>query len=409
VLAVACQALVVLLLAEVAVRVAATRSRSLRTVMQASVDATGFTDATTLPELMERTMLGFSPYDVQYGFVLNSRSFRTREVASGSGFDGVRIVALGDSFTFASGGLPHEHHWTTALERRLARRREQAVQVLRLGVPGTGPAFQLRLWQLEAAGLKPGAVVLGFFVGNDFTDHQGDCGELCGGERSLVADLASSSALVRAGRNLIRIRRARAGRQTTPAADLSPGLKPGEPVPGYRDDFDPDKPSFRREEFVAIEARRMALCLRSEAAAFESLLARVSPEVLQLVAEVEHTGARCIVMMIPDQYQVDDGLVDEVLKATGNRREDYDIERPQRRLAEILEAEGVEVLDLLPVFRAKAGRGPFYRPSDTHWNRAGNRVAAAALADALGSGAPNASGAVFGDGFEDGSPAAWKP
>jgi len=408
VLVVACQVLVVLLLAEAAVRLAATRSRSLRMVMQASADATDFTDAGTLPELMERTMLGFSPYDVQYGFVLNSRSFRTREYQPGANVGGWRIVALGDSFTFASGGLPHEHHWTTALERRLARRGEQAVEVLRLGVPGTGPAFQLRLWQLEAAALMPDAVVLGFFVGNDFTDHRGDCGVLCGGERSLSGGLASSSALYRTGRNLVRVLEARADREATPAAELAPGLKPGEPVPGYRDAFNPDKPSFRRDDFVAIEARRMALCLRSEDAAFEALLTRVAAELVQLAAEVKATGARFIVMVIPDQYQVDDGLVEEVLAATGNRREDYDLQRPQRRLTAVLEAEDVEVLDLLPVFRAKAERGPFYRPSDTHWNRAGNRIAAAALARTLGSGAPATSAAVFGDGFESGSAAGWE-
>lgn len=399
-----CQLLVIVLLAEVAVRVAATRSRSLRMVLHASTGSTDFSDAESLPELMERTMLGFSPFTVEYGFVLNSRSLRTREYVPGEPFDGLRVVALGDSFTFASGGMPHEQHWTTVIERRMGKRMEQPVEVLRLGVPGTGPAFQLRLWQLEASILEPDVVVLGFFVGNDFVDHQGDCGELGGGDRGLGVRLTSSSALFRAGRNLIRIRRARGEPSVAPTGPSNVAhAGPGEPVPGYRKSFDPDKPSFRREDFIAIEARRMALCLRSQENAFEDLLAGVAPVVLRLVAEVEGVGARCVVMVIPDQYQVDDVLLDEVLDATGNHREDYDLDRPQRRLVETLETGGAEVLDLLPVFRAKAGRGAHYRPCDTHWNRRGNLVAATALMGRLFSAPPGGIEAGSDDGFESGS------
>lgn len=405
----ACQLLVIVLLAEVAVRVAATRNRNLRMVLHASADATDFSDAETLPELMERTMLGFSPFAVEYGFVLNSRSFRTREYVPDQPFDGLRVVALGDSFTFASGGLPHEHHWTTIAERRLGKRMDQPVEILRMGVPGTGPAFQLRMWEVEAAGLEPDVVILGFFVGNDFVDHRGDCGELCGGDRGFAAGPASISALYRAGRNLIRIRQARGDwdETATGAPDAVPAPA-GEPVPGYRESFNPDRPSFRREEFIAIEARRMALCLRSEEDAFEELLALAADEVLQLVAEVEGSGARCVVMLIPDQYQVDDGLVDEVLRATGNHREDYDLDRPQRRFAGVLEGEGAEVLDLLRVFRSKADRGALYRPFDTHWNRRGNSVAAAALTRFLTSAPPVDSADVFGDSFEGGSADSWR-
>jgi len=402
---IAIQLLVVLVLAEVAVRLVATHHRGLRMLLVTSTRASDFTDAETLPEIMNRSMLGFSPGSVEYGFVLNSRSFRTKEYESAPARHRFRVVALGDSFTFASGALPHEDHWTTLIEEELDRRSDRPVEVLRLGVPDTGPAFQLRLWQIEASKLEPDVVVMAFFVGNDFIDHQGDCGVFGGGDRGLSGRLASVSALYRATRNLRRVLSAGgepAGRQrsgSTPA--------PGQPIPGYREAFDPNRPTFNREHFVAIEAQRMTLCLRSEEEAFREVADRTAGVVIDLATEVRHAAVRFVVMVIPDQYQVDQGLVEEVLSSTGTRIEDYDFDRPQRVLGKALESEGVEVLDLLPIFRRASSGDALYRPQDTHWNRRGNEIAAESLADFLATGRAGGGAELFFDDLEDGSPDAW--
>jgi hypothetical protein len=111
-------------------------------------------------------------------------------------------------------------------------------------------------------------------------------------------------------------------------------------------------------------------------------------------------------MVIPDLYQVDEGLVEEILRTTGNRIEDYDRDRPQRILVGALESGGVEVLDLLPVFRSTVDGAGLYRPRDTHWNRHGNAVVAAALADLV---TPwNGADEIFSDGLEDGDASAWE-
>ena len=405
---IAVQILAVVLLAEVAIRVAAPRHHGLKMMLNASTDATEFDDTRTLPELMNRTMLGFSPGSVQYGFRLNSRSFRTREYDLGPAPDRFRVAALGDSFTFASGGLPHGEHWTTLTESRLAAGMDRRVEVLRFGVPDTGPKFQLRLWQIEVAKLEPDAVVVGFFVGNDFVDNQRVGGVLAPQQGGIGGGLASVSALVRVIRNAIRVRRAaptgaRGGEGWFDADEV----QPGEPVPGYAEAFEPDRPTFRHEDFIAIEARRMALCLRSQEPVFNGLAGLVTSVLLELVAEVEATGARCVIMLIPDQYQVDGNLVDEILRAEGSSLEDYDLDRPQRELSAVLEAAGVEVLDLLPEFRRAARHGALYRPRDTHWNSRGNRVAADALAERLLAGEGFAPRALFADGLESGSAGAW--
>lgn len=59
------------------------------------------------------------------------------------------------------------------------------------------------------------------------------------------------------------------------------------------------------------------------------------------------------------------------------------IERPQQRLTELLEREGIPHLDLLPVLRRAQLSERQYRLRDTHWNIEGNRTAARALATDL--------------------------
>jgi hypothetical protein len=401
----AVQLVIVLLFAELAVRLVAPRHRGLRMLLNATTDTTDFSDAETLPELMNRTMLGFSPGSVEYGFVLNSRSFRTREYEPGPAGDVFRVVALGDSFTFASGALPHEDHWTTLVEEGLGGLSDHPVEVLRLGVPDTGPLFQLRLWQVEASKLEPDVVVMAFFVGNDFIDHQGDCEVFGGGDRGLSGRLASVSTLYRAARNLRRVW----GAEGDTAGGWISGdqTASGEPIPGYREAFDPRRPTFSRERFVAIEAQRMALCLRSEEEAFRRLADRATGVVIDLATEVGQAGARFVVMVIPDQYQVDQTLIEEILSSRGTRREDYDFDRPQRVLIRTLEAAGIEVLDLLPIFLRASSGDELYRPQDTHWNRRGNEVAAESLADFLATGRVGNRADLFFDGLEDGSLDAW--
>ena len=53
-----------------------------------------------------------------------------------------------------------------------------------------------------------------------------------------------------------------------------------------------------------------------------------------------------------------------------------DLERPNRALREALDEDGVPYLDLLPAFVEAARLDRLYKPNDSHWNLAGNRLAA---------------------------------
>ncbi len=364
-----------LALFEIGVRVLRHHQPGLRALLYEPTTPTRFQEIDSLPKLLEKSVLGYRPYQEFAGFVLNSRSLRTREYTQRKEPGTYRVLALGDSFTFGSGGVPHQQHWPTLLEKGLAKRRAERVEVLRLGVGGTGTEFQLRLWQIEGASLDADAVVVAFFVGNDFFEAQGKLAQEF--PRSATDRLAAASLGFRLLRNLVR---ARLDTEADSVGDLaSPATserRGGYEIPEYAERFDPDAPLMKQAAHLRIESKLMDLTAREYERPFLALFQRVARTLEGFHAEVTETGAKFIVLIVPDVYQVDGTVRDAVLRATQRPLDAYDLDRPQRTLVEFLTARGIDHADLLPTFRQRARSERLYRPRDTHWNPAGNRLAA---------------------------------
>ena len=377
---------VVLGLFEIGVRALRSHQPGLRALLYEPTTPTRFQEIDSLPELLEKSVLGYRPYAEFAGFVLNSRSLRTREYTQRKEPGTYRVLALGDSFTFGSGGVPHRQHWPTLLEEGLSKRRSGRVEVLRLGVGGTSTEFQLRLWQIEGALLEADAVVVAFFVGNDFFEAQGKLAQEF--SRNAVDRLASASQGFRLLRNLMRARFETEAKgvhalDSSGRADERGGYE----IPGYAERFDPDAPLMTPAAHVRIESKLMDLTARQHERLFRALFQRVARTLEGFHAEVTETGAKFIVLIIPDVYQVDESVRDAVLRATQRPLEAYDLEVPQRTLAEFLTARGIDHVDVLPAFRQRARSERLYRLRDTHWSPAGNRLAAELLLEHWDAGA----------------------
>jgi len=81
--------------------------------------------------------------------------------------------------------------------------------------------------------------------------------------------------------------------------------------------------------------------------------------------------------------QVDPELRGEMARFFDDGEAGFDFVAPNRRLAEDLRSQGIRYLDLLGPFREAGRRARLYKPRDTHWNIAGNRLAADLIRDAL--------------------------
>jgi hypothetical protein len=359
---------------EAALRLGRLASPRLRALLYQPTARTELERYGSTAELLAAGYFGYHPYGATRGFTLNSRGFRTREYRDEKAPGTYRVIVLGDSFTFDSSSVPYDWMWHQRAGHLLATDAGRRVEVLSLSAPAVGPRFLLRLWQLEGRHLHPDLVVLGFFVGNDFTDEAGTPLE-----NSESAALARWSYTFRLLRNVVRLQR----QARSTAAGLLPdddggGKRPGGVEdPDYPARYDDEASTLGAVQYRRVERQRLRLMAGPDAERFSALCADAARVVRDLGRDVEAHGARFIVMLIPDEAQVDTDLRRRLLPT--RERQALDLGRPQRCLAAALDEADLPYLDLLPAFRAAAAQR-LYRPRDTHWNAAGNRLAGDRLA-----------------------------
>jgi hypothetical protein len=285
-----------------------------------------------------------------HGSTLNSRGFNDQERAVERPSQVAnRVVALGDSFAF--GVVPRPANYLTLIERALSG--DGAVEVINLGVAGTEPRDYRAIFVDEGLQFRPDLVLVSAYIGNDL-----EVRAPWWYERSYVTTLVNF---------LWNLHRAR---QTVVVAE------------GALAPYDDDEPSMDERTFQRIQMERAWLYTSAD----ETLSAAADRAVADLV-EIRDLasgiGADCIVVLIPDETQVDAGLQREVARAWGRGRESLDFARPTRVVAAALARADVSTIDLLPAFQHAGESGRLYKPNDTHWNIAGNRVAAEVIVSAL--------------------------
>ncbi len=255
-----------------------------------------------------------------------------------------RIAALGDSFAVGA-AVAYSDNYLERLESTLP-----GVELLNFGVSGTGPREYLEILQTHAQAFGPDLVLVSFFVGNDVTESLAVPRGI--DPRQYLLYLA----LQRGGRLL---RQPSIG---SPAGDRLAGS------------------GYSPAQFLEIEARRLEICHTPIPPDLEKKWLRALERINAIADLCRSTGKRVAVVLIPDEFQVNDQLRDAARLAAGWKADEIDLELPQARLLEFLSQRQIPCLDLLPVLKQCSGA---YALRDTHWNALGNRVAASAIADWL--------------------------
>jgi len=282
-----------------------------------------------------------------------------RTAASPGADNPVRILAMGDSFTFGV-GVDAEDAWPAVLQRQLAAAGDGPVRVRNGGVGGYGPLRSERLLLARQASWKPQVLIHAVYVGNDLEDSRPDTflqvPRIADGR--MVADVRSpfkrTRFWLRVNSHLYAFLRERLYDlyQRTPFAE---GLKYLDPV-GLR-----EWPTSLREETLP--------------AALDS--------VKKIAEWARAHDVRYLVVLVPAKYQV----VDEAWATYRHRwrlpDEAFDRDHAQRALTEALVADGIETLDLLPAFRSAPDPEALYYPVDAHWTAAGHRAAAEQIRRAI--------------------------
>ncbi len=305
-------------------------------------------------------------YDIEIR--TSSRGYRSPETADKPP-GAQRILALGDSFAFGH-GVPEEEAYPAALQRVL-RERGRDVEVVNAGVPGYGTANACALLAADADALQVDAVVLGFYLGNDFRDNDTlRSGRLTARSGMLVtlterdSDLAVTLkvAILTHWRTAQLLFLGLGGAVQTEAEkvrDLCAALAwdPGFGTAMVRRTWDAD-------------AER----------AFAT-----STQWLERIAELCIAARRgLLVVLLPAPHQYHDALWNIVVDKCRLDAAEFDRDKPSRALVEWGGARGVDVLDLLPEFRARStGASAARLYIDVHFNAAGHRLAAERIAERI--------------------------
>jgi hypothetical protein len=289
------------------------------------------------------------PHAPDYDFQLNSKGFKDVEFSPQKSEGTFRILGLGDSFAF--GIVPYQNNYLTLLEKGLNSGREKT-EIVNMGIPNIGPRDYVAILVNEGLDLKPDMVLVSFFNGNDFS-------------------------LDRSRRNIYQ--------HSYVASFLyylyvaSHGLQ-GQLIRGgaYVD----NAPSLSNEVFLAMEVDR-SYVFRKQDPVFANNL----PEALRYLIEMkkicDERHIKLAVLLLPDAEQVDRQLQAKVVQMQQASPADFDFTAPNRLLAAGLKQQNIEVLDLYDAFSVAASSTVLYKPNDSHWNIAGNKLAAETIATNL--------------------------
>ena len=281
---------------------------------------------------------------------LNSLGFRDAEFGPKQS-NVYRIVAIGDSFAY--GVVPYRNNFLTVLESNLNG--IGAAEVLNMGIPGTGPKDYFDLFVREGLSLEPDAVLVTFFIGNDIT---AGAGQVRGGAISRYSYLWSAL------RYLVWIR---------PFVEPVP-IIPGGDLASYQ--YCDDCPRWPLGEFLAIETNYAEVFFTNVQETKSNIIYSLQP-LLDMKAICDRKQIDFFVVLAPDQVQVSEELASVIMKRGYQPYEKYwDPKYPNRAILEILRSNGVRVLDLLPSFQQVGRAKRLYLPRNTHWNIAGNKLAA---------------------------------
>ncbi len=244
---------------------------------------------------------------------------------------GRRILVLGDSFTMGY-SVEQERTWVRRLEALLG----PAYELINAGVPGYSTRQELVYLEREGLALEPSIVQLGFFVGNDIVDNAPPLLPVALRDGLLVA-APDEEGLLPLDLRLAVARRSNLYHLSWPVQRAWRGYA--------------DPKATRR--YAAYEGR-----------AEDGW--RATAGLLDRMARLcRGARARLILVIIPERAQVERLLPVPL-----------DPRMPNRRLAALCRAAGIETVDLLD---SLAGPG-LYFPQDGHWTERGNEAAAHVLA-----------------------------
>ncbi len=313
-------------------------------------------------------------------FVTNHLGFRNAEqVAPDWPKRARRIILMGDSFV-AGYRTDQQDTLGAGLERVLSEGTPAVpAQVLIAQLPC--PEAALHYIRRYAPELKPQVVVVGITLGNDLSQDWAFRSGVP--EPVIAASLLPPDAFRRSlvAREALRLERNL--RKWRLYRRLAREFR-GDPIVSDYGDGPQQVHAFDAIHGLGFFYSRQPLAL------VEQAYRQLDDLVLGLHSAARGAGARLLVALFPQRFQVNDGDWRAAVLEYGLDPAAFDLDAPDRRILAACGRFGLECVDLASAFRADSAAS--YLPGgDMHWNAHGQAIAARALAGAIRGGQPGPS------------------
>jgi hypothetical protein len=145
-------------------------------------------------------------------------------------------------------------------------------------------------------------------------------------------------------------------------------------------DYCDNCPTFTQDAFLKIERERSFPFIKGDKR-FPKLLDDAIFYLVEIQDICKKLGIPFIVVIIPDELQINRDLQAEIRDAFYPRlaADQWDMAFPNAILSKRLSELGIDNIDLFPYFVDGSKQQQLYRTRDTHWNIAGNQLAADAI------------------------------
>lgn len=346
---------------------------------------------------------GLYQYDSDLGFRVrpyingnNQFGFNDRDYPLQKDQNKFRLLVVSDSFNWAGG---KEGNYTALLENKFDNYYgKQQVDVINVGYPGTHTGEQLAMLKKYGLQYNPDLVVLGFFVGNDFRDADPERKRII--VNGVYIDIDKEDELIIFGYPIIgrsrflmflqqkyqvyqELQRAKQDSAQLSSSSLVASLNLASAPIIERE----KSPGILSEKaFLRVEKSRLKFCKIKDLleGKRDDNINYIFQSISEMQALLESRNIKFMVAIYPDEYQVNDELLNDIFAEYDDlKRESYNTTCQQEILIKYLEANGIPYINMLDKFRIEQKIRPLYLLREPHWNSSGNLLAADILFDYL--------------------------
>ncbi len=277
-----------------------------------------------------------------------------------------RIMSIGDSFAVYPPDNDPKLNYNSLLAAKFASAGQGEVDLVNFGMPAVGPGYYWHTLKKFGGRVRPDLVLVSFFLGNDFEEWE---------PMIILGNFITEP--MRLPEKVLGYLRFRNWRLYTLIERKYRWFKENRRIAEEANQTgERDHGSFSHETFLRIERDRSRIFRREGRSFLEQNWRHCAPILGQMKQWCDDHQAELVLMISPDQFQVDKDLRAEVLQKYQIPPESLDLAYPDALLTDFCREHRIHCVDLLPAFQQEAGTKQLYALRDTHWNAAGNRLAA---------------------------------